>query len=288
MQIPVVCKRQVQTYCAAPAVSSEAIIHQSRPLSEHRIANRTIVTNSTETLTSPAADSYCTNLALPSLTPSTTDLNSVAYRLPLISPSISHGMDPNSVPSAQVDSTALGTRTTESVIADLRRPLGHSHHQHKSTQGHPPPNLPGAIHSKTAPRLDPGHQKVNTDPANVRNEDSEDDRQDGNDDDDDDDDDDDVRPSTRTKKISERKRRMNTLADQYIMTLAQNAKDDEVKPEDEAHQSARWLVNQSENREIISSPREYQTELFERAKEKNIIAVLDTGTFRSEGLTYAS
>ncbi|KAI0549290.1 hypothetical protein F4679DRAFT_595921 [Xylaria curta] len=29
---------------------------------------------------------------------------------------------------------------------------------------------------------------------------------------------------------------------------------------------------------IISSPREYQTELFERAKEKNIIAVLDTGT----------
>ncbi|KAJ3574695.1 hypothetical protein NPX13_g4287 [Xylaria arbuscula] len=29
---------------------------------------------------------------------------------------------------------------------------------------------------------------------------------------------------------------------------------------------------------IISSPREYQTELFERAKRKNIIAVLDTGT----------
>ncbi|KAI0097378.1 hypothetical protein GGR51DRAFT_553131 [Nemania sp. FL0031] len=29
---------------------------------------------------------------------------------------------------------------------------------------------------------------------------------------------------------------------------------------------------------IINSPREYQTELFERAKERNIIAVLDTGT----------
>ncbi|KAI3318603.1 hypothetical protein HD806DRAFT_549027 [Xylariaceae sp. AK1471] len=33
-----------------------------------------------------------------------------------------------------------------------------------------------------------------------------------------------------------------------------------------------------EDAPIISSPREYQTELFERAKEKNIIAVLDTGT----------
>ncbi|KAI1325782.1 hypothetical protein F5Y16DRAFT_411279 [Xylariaceae sp. FL0255] len=34
----------------------------------------------------------------------------------------------------------------------------------------------------------------------------------------------------------------------------------------------------SEESAIISSPREYQTELFERAKQKNIIAVLDTGT----------
>ncbi|KAI0396321.1 hypothetical protein F5Y17DRAFT_456050 [Xylariaceae sp. FL0594] len=33
-----------------------------------------------------------------------------------------------------------------------------------------------------------------------------------------------------------------------------------------------------EDAPIISSPREYQTELFERAKKKNIIAVLDTGT----------
>lgn len=32
-----------------------------------------------------------------------------------------------------------------------------------------------------------------------------------------------------------------------------------------------------EDAPIISSPREYQTELFERAKRKNIIAVLDTG-----------
>ncbi|KAI8628167.1 hypothetical protein F5Y19DRAFT_486201 [Xylariaceae sp. FL1651] len=34
----------------------------------------------------------------------------------------------------------------------------------------------------------------------------------------------------------------------------------------------------TEDAPIISSPREYQTQLFEKAKEKNIIAVLDTGT----------
>lgn len=39
--------------------------------------------------------------------------------------------------------------------------------------------------------------------------------------------------------------------------------------------SANWV--DEEDAPIISSPREYQTELFERAKKKNIIAVLDTG-----------
>jgi endoribonuclease Dicer len=39
----------------------------------------------------------------------------------------------------------------------------------------------------------------------------------------------------------------------------------------------KYLVRQAESQRIISSPREYQVELFERAKEENIIAVLDTG-----------
>ncbi|KAI1470586.1 uncharacterized protein F4812DRAFT_469152 [Daldinia caldariorum] len=42
--------------------------------------------------------------------------------------------------------------------------------------------------------------------------------------------------------------------------------------------STNLLVREAESEKIISSPREYQTELFERAKQKNIIAVLDTGT----------
>ncbi|KAI0541575.1 hypothetical protein GGR58DRAFT_510891 [Xylaria digitata] len=41
---------------------------------------------------------------------------------------------------------------------------------------------------------------------------------------------------------------------------------------------ARLNLKDTEDVPIISSPREYQTELFEKAKEKNIIAVLDTGT----------
>ncbi|KAI1433141.1 hypothetical protein GGR50DRAFT_670129 [Xylaria sp. CBS 124048] len=40
----------------------------------------------------------------------------------------------------------------------------------------------------------------------------------------------------------------------------------------------RCKYTSAEEAAIISSPREYQVELFERAKQKNIIAVLDTGT----------
>lgn len=41
--------------------------------------------------------------------------------------------------------------------------------------------------------------------------------------------------------------------------------------------SMNFLVREAESERIITSPREYQTELFEKAKEQNIIAVLDTG-----------
>ena len=72
---------------------------------------------------------------------------------------------------------------------------------------------------------------------------------------------------------------MNAIADKYIQekaqkTLKEGVKNNHQKLED---QSARYIVNQAESQKIISTPREYQTELFERAKEKNIIAVLDTG-----------
>ncbi|KAK7755559.1 Dicer-like protein 1 [Diatrype stigma] len=43
-------------------------------------------------------------------------------------------------------------------------------------------------------------------------------------------------------------------------------------------QSVSYIVRMAESEKIINTPREYQIELFEKAKEKNIIAVLDTGT----------
>lgn len=42
--------------------------------------------------------------------------------------------------------------------------------------------------------------------------------------------------------------------------------------------SSNWLMHEYESNKIIESPRDYQIELFERAKERNTIAVLDTGS----------
>lgn len=42
--------------------------------------------------------------------------------------------------------------------------------------------------------------------------------------------------------------------------------------------SAARLIERNEEQRIIASPREYQIELFEKAKEKNLIIVLDTGS----------
>jgi endoribonuclease Dicer len=94
--------------------------------------------------------------------------------------------------------------------------------------------------------------------------------------------------TAKPRKITERKRQLNAAADRYMQERAEKQLKEcnNLRPEEEAQQSARWLVNQSENREIISSPREYQVELFEKAKEKNIIAVLDTGTRFQSFLVY--
>ena len=50
------------------------------------------------------------------------------------------------------------------------------------------------------------------------------------------------------------------------------------KTKDDDKQSVKWLIKDSGGQVIISSPREYQVELFERAKVQNTIAVLDTGS----------
>jgi len=50
-----------------------------------------------------------------------------------------------------------------------------------------------------------------------------------------------------------------------------------TKVVDDALLSTRSLISKQESTVIITDPREYQVELFERAKKQNIIAVLDTG-----------
>lgn len=166
--------------------------------------------------------------------------------------------------------TALAARTIEDHIADLKR-LRPANHQGpaKRQKNH----LLDELSSQNQPYrvADLPNIKLST-----LGEDGGPDSEDGAEDDDEDE----AQPTSRYRKVTERKRRLNAIADSYVQERTQKLikKGNLVRPQDEAIQSARWMVNQAESRQIISTPREYQVELFERAKEKNIIAVLDTGS----------
>lgn len=172
--------------------------------------------------------------------------------------------------------TALATRTTKDVIADLKRPNNmpqtgpHKHRKNSISfmSGSSLTHDQNGRHDLDGLMIDvdhipPGDEK---EPENEYE---------------DDDDDDEIRPASKPRIISERKRRQNIIAESYMQNALEKslkAGIAAVKPGEEAMQSARWLVNQSESHQIISTPREYQVELFDRAKVKNIIAVLDTGS----------
>ena len=176
--------------------------------------------------------------------------------------------------------TALPQRSTSDVIADLKRQLHSSEipsaKRYKDSDPIPVEPEPATLLPFDDTASD-SHKNINP----LRDEDED---QDPYGDWDDDAEDEGV--TSRPKKVTERKRRLNAIADSYVQTsvLYPTKDSHEVTAEEEGSQSAKWLVNQSENREIISTPREYQVELFERAKEKNIIAVLDTGLTESRSL----
>ncbi|KAK7420523.1 Dicer-like protein 1 [Neonectria punicea] len=83
----------------------------------------------------------------------------------------------------------------------------------------------------------------------------------------------------RPKKVTEKKR-LDTAAFQSWIAKNQRevTKDSKNSARDLAYHSVAHLVKESEDRKIIATPREYQVELFERAKKKNTIVVLDTGS----------
>jgi endoribonuclease Dicer len=168
--------------------------------------------------------------------------------------------------------TTLSSRRTEDVVAGLERPL---HLSPPDLAQHRQSSLLTQSSSDPDPSDLPLYQKgFTTNEKSVAEPDSLEDYDDAEDDEDDE-----ALPSTKKRKISERKRRMNAIADNYAQEQAQKSLEEDIRSnrQNMEDQSTRYIVHQAESQRIISTPREYQTELFERAKKKNIIAVLDTG-----------
>jgi endoribonuclease Dicer len=91
-----------------------------------------------------------------------------------------------------------------------------------------------------------------------------------------------VENERRRPKVTERSR-LNAAIFQKWLDNHQNEvtkPNAQRRPGDLDSHSIAQLLGEFSNEKIITSPREYQIELFEKAKEKNIIVVLDTGTNR--------
>lgn len=84
-------------------------------------------------------------------------------------------------------------------------------------------------------------------------------------------------PLPRKRKVGEDRRRQNAIFESYVQAQARKTPANLPVGEDE-DQTISTLVRQFGAPQIISSPREYQLELYERAIKENIIAVLDTGS----------
>lgn len=64
-------------------------------------------------------------------------------------------------------------------------------------------------------------------------------------------------------------KRTAKITNEEVQAVVENANEENL--------SIRSLMAKQESNIIITNPREYQLELFEKAKKQNIVAVLDTG-----------
>ena len=66
-------------------------------------------------------------------------------------------------------------------------------------------------------------------------------------------------------------KRTAKITNEEVQAVVENVNEEDL--------SIRSLMAKQESNVIITDPREYQLELFEKAKKQNIIAVLDTGQY---------
>lgn len=87
----------------------------------------------------------------------------------------------------------------------------------------------------------------------------------------------------RPKTTSERRRAQNDVLKAFAANISSHSTQKEVddaaaKTANEEQLSIRDILAKQEGTVRITNPRDYQTELFQRAKSENVIAVLDTGS----------
>ncbi|KAI9732109.1 MAG: Dicer-like protein 1 [Cirrosporium novae-zelandiae] len=90
-----------------------------------------------------------------------------------------------------------------------------------------------------------------------------------------------IQPASR--KITERRKAQHAVFNQWLSGRVKEEYNREkglidIAEFKDEQLSTRLLMNSQESAQVVTSPREYQYELFEMAKKENIIAVLDTGS----------